>query len=323
MQDGSVNLIFGVLVYFVLIANTGNFVTTTVNEIVYLNEDGLSSFTIGDEIIKINGKRVRTNSDIKKIMENNNGEEITVMVKNNGEEKTLSVKPIEIIGKETGIYLDGTREDTVIVVNVKSESVAETSQIQINDIITKINGNEVNNPYQLLNLMNNIEDDGFNLEIKRENETIECYLEPKKISTYYLGVSFKIAEDTIFSKIYYSFWSTIDLLKSLGNNIKTLFSGQIETDQLMGPVGISSVVADTRSFSEYIYIIGMISISLGVTNLLPFPPLDGGKVVIYLIEAIRKKKMTEEFELKLQMVGFSILIMLSLYITYNDVLRII
>lgn len=90
----------------------------------------------------------------------------------------------------------------------------------------------------------------------------------------------------------------------------------------MGPVGISSVVSNTEGIKDYIYIISLISLSLGVTNLLPFPPLDGGKIVLLLIELIRRKPLEEKTEISIQMLGFVILITLSIYITYNDVLRI-
>ena len=90
---------------------------------------------------------------------------------------------------------------------------------------------------------------------------------------------------------------------------------------MMGIVGISDIVVSTKGINEYIYIVALISLSLGVTNLLPLPPLDGGKILIYLIEAIRRKPMNEETELKMQSLGFSILIALSIYVTYNDILR--
>ena len=68
--------------------------------------------------------------------------------------------------------------------------------------------------------------------------------------------------------------------------------------------------------------VSLISLSLGVTNLLPFPPLDGGKVVILLIEGIRRKPLKESVEAKIQLAGFCLLIGLSIYVTYNDILRI-
>lgn len=110
---------------------------------------------------------------------------------------------------------------------------------------------------------------------------------------------------------------------SIVESLKLLFSGGVTVDQLMGPVGISEVVAQTSGIAEFIYILALISMSLGVTNLLPFPPLDGGKVVLLLIEGIRKKPLKESTEIKIQMLGFAILITLSILVTYNDVGRMV
>ena len=67
----------------------------------------------------------------------------------------------------------------------------------------------------------------------------------------------------------------------------------------------------------------LISLSLGVTNLLIFPPLDGGKILLLVIEGIRKKPIKQELELTIQMLGFAALITLSLFVTFNDVTRIV
>lgn len=114
-----------------------------------------------------------------------------------------------------------------------------------------------------------------------------------------------------------------DFAFSIVESLKLLFSGGVTVDQLMGPVGISEVVAQTTGIAEFVYILALISMSLGVTNLLPFPPLDGGKVVLLLIEAIRRKPLKESTEIKIQMLGFAILITLSIFVTYNDVGRIV
>ena len=68
--------------------------------------------------------------------------------------------------------------------------------------------------------------------------------------------------------------------------------------------------------------LALISLSLGVTNLLPIPALDGGKILLLLIEAVRRKPLNEKTEINIQLLGFSLLIALSLYVTYNDILRI-
>ena len=77
----------------------------------------------------------------------------------------------------------------------------------------------------------------------------------------------------------------------------------------------------TSGIIEYVYILSVISISLGITNLLPIPALDGGKIVLLIIEGIRKKPLKESTEVGLQLLGFSILIGLSIIVTCNDVAR--
>lgn len=115
--------------------------------------------------------------------------------------------------------------------------------------------------------------------------------------------------------------STGNFIMAMVDSIKMLFTGGVTVDNLMGPIGISGVVAKTSSIVDFLYIMALISMSLGVTNLLPFPPLDGGKILIYIIEAIRRKPLKENFELKLQMAGFLVLITLSVYVAFNDVGR--
>ena len=69
---------------------------------------------------------------------------------------------------------------------------------------------------------------------------------------------------------------------------------------MMGPVGISEAVAQTNGFREFFEMMALISLSLGVTNLLPIPALDGGKFVLLLVEAIRKKPLKPETEMNIQ-----------------------
>ena len=78
-----------------------------------------------------------------------------------------------------------------------------------------------------------------------------------------------------------------------------------------------------HGMAQYFNIMSMISVSLGITNLLPVPALDGGKILLLIIEAIRKKPLKEKTEIRIQLISFSILIALSIFVTYNDIVRII
>ena len=129
-------------------------------------------------------------------------------------------------------------------------------------------------------------------------------------------------KDTFFNRIYYGSQRTGAFIGSIFESIKVLFTGGVKTEQMVGIVGLSEVVVQTRKFVDYIYLLAVISVSLGVTNLLPIPALDGGKILVLLIEIIRRKPMKVETEAKIQLIGFSILITLSLFVTYNDILRI-
>ena len=130
------------------------------------------------------------------------------------------------------------------------------------------------------------------------------------------------AKDTILNRIYYGAQGTGEFILMMIDSVKTIFTGGIATDQMVGIVGISEVVVNTVGIANYIYLIAVISVSLGVTNLLPIPALDGGKILILFIEIIRRKPMKLETEAKIQLIGFSILIALSLFVTYNDIVRI-
>ncbi len=114
---------------------------------------------------------------------------------------------------------------------------------------------------------------------------------------------------------------TSDFLQSILEGLKLTFTGNISIKDLTGPVGISSVVSQTSGIAQYFYIMSVVSVSLGVTNLLPIPALDGGKILLLIIELIRKKPLRQELEVKIQLLGFSFLIALSIFVTYNDVLR--
>ena len=82
------------------------------------------------------------------------------------------------------------------------------------------------------------------------------------------------------------------------------------------------MVIATNGFKEFFYMMAVISVSLGITNLLPFPPLDGGKILLIIIEAIRKKPLKQNIETNIQMIGFFALILLSIYVTFQDITRI-
>ena len=107
----------------------------------------------------------------------------------------------------------------------------------------------------------------------------------------------------------------------LFKSIAGLFSKGIKNADVVGPVGISTMIARTSGVFDFFYLMAVISISLGVTNLLPIPGLDGGKILLLIVEIIKGEKVSEELELKLTALGMLFLITLALFITVKDVGR--
>lgn len=315
-----VNILFGLLVYFILMSSTGNYITNTVDGVIegyVAQEIGLQQ---GDRIVEIDGKKVKNKYDLDKITKAmNENKEITIKVEREGENKEFKTKLTEVTSKTTGIYLG----DKCKIVSLEKNSAAEKQGLKPNDKILKINDEEVNEkPQRVLELIQSKGIGTMLITVQRGEEELKVELTPDNLETYYLGVNLKLAEDTFLNHIIYGGIETKEFSFSIIDNLKQLFTGNVRVDQMMGPVGISEAVAKTNGLKEFIYMLALISLSLGVTNLLPIPALDGGKILILLIEAIRRRPMKQETEFNIQLLGFSILIVLSLYITYNDLLRI-
>lgn len=322
LAGGIVNIIFGLVVYFILMTSIGNNTSLIINEALPEYAAHQSGIIQGDEIIKINNKKINVKSDIDKILNKCNGEELKIIIKRNGEQKEISLKPTPQEHKSTGIYLK-TGDNSTKIVTVEKGSTAERQGLKANDKIQKINGIEVNNKEDIVNAISSSKDnENLIFTIHRGNENLEIEVKPDTIYTYYLGVQFKPSKNNIPNNMHYALYETRDFVFTITDNLKMLFTGNVGLDQMMGPLGISEAVANTSGLEDFIYLLALISLSLGVTNLLPFPALDGGKFVLLLLEAIRGKKLKQNTEINLQLLGFALLIVLALYVTYNDILRI-
>ena len=314
-----VNIIFGLAIYFILMSTENVYITNKIDSVLdgYIAEE--INLQENDIIVELNGKKIKNKYELNKVMKKVNGEEVTLKIKRDNEILEYQIKPTEVKNKSTGMYIG----ENCKILSIEKGSSAEKQGIKANDKIIKINNTEINGDVN--KLIEIIQEKGLNtmlITIERRNETQNIELTPDYISTYYLGVNLKQAEDNFINHIIYGTIETKEFSLSIIDNIKMIFTGGVSVDQMMGPVGISEVVAKTNGVREFISMLALISLSLGVTNLLPIPALDGGKILILIVEAIRRKPLNEKTEINIQLIGFSILIALSLYITYNDILRI-
>jgi regulator of sigma E protease len=103
-----------------------------------------------------------------------------------------------------------------------------------------------------------------------------------------------------------------------------LIGGLVSPKELMGPVGIITfsyrIVAE-QPFVYYVYFLGLISAAIAVFNILPLPPLDGGVVVLLLVEKIKGSSLTEKTQGAIAYIGWALILTLLLYVTFNDIVR--
>lgn len=234
-----VNIVFAIIVFFILSIFSGYNISTTVSGKLPEAEESLSCIEIGDKILKINDEKIRLKSDIADALAGFEGGSVRVLVERNDKELEFDVEPMEY---SEGIYI--------------------------------------------------------------------------------LGVQVALLDATVPERFYYAFWETINFVESMFESLIMLFTGNVKIEQMTGPIGISEIVVKSSGVYDFVYLLCLISLSLGVTNLLPIPALDGGRIFLLIIEGIRGKALKEEIELGIQSVGFLLLILLSLYVSYKDILRI-
>lgn len=319
VAGATVNIIFAVVIYFIISATSGTYISNEINSTI----NGYAAQSIdlknGDKIVQIDNKKINNKADLDKILKKSKGEDLNIKIERENNTLDFTIKPTEVKTKVTGIYLD----ENCKIAAVEKGSSSEKQGIKSNDKLIKINNKEINGDRN--KALELIGEKGVNtmlVTVERKGKEINIELTPDYISSYYLGVNLKQAPDTFINRCIGARIQTKKFVFSIVDNLKKLFTGNVGIDQMMGPVGISEVVAKTNGFQEFISMMALISLSLGVTNLLPIPALDGGKIFILIIEAIRRKPMKQETEINIQLLGFSILIALSLYVTYNDILRI-
>ena len=122
--------------------------------------------------------------------------------------------------------------------------------------------------------------------------------------------------------IKHTWYRSLSTVKTVFDSLFGLFSGRFGVEAISGPVGITKTigeVAQNYGFLNLLYLVVVISVNLGVMNLLPLPALDGGHIFIYLIELIRRKPLKKEVEAMINFIGLVLLLGLAVIIAFKDV----
>ena len=345
------NIILGLLLMFVIVVQQDSFSTTTVSSFPPTSYTANSGLQVGDEIKEINGYGINTSMDFsypistadlktvkgdtlevyKEDCCNNLYNMAAKAVQEQGESisdetinalnKTLTTasgKINAVTDKKSAndIYQEYYKEINSLLgikdYTIEEIKVKETRQRYTADILVERDGEEV--------MLNDVQ--FFTYTTKDDDE-------PKMSMDFYV----EQMDKTVGSVISQTFKQTISTCKMVYASLGGLLTGKFGFKDLSGPVGIASAVTEVASESlqtgfldavnSIIYVMMIITVNLGLFNMLPFPALDGGRFVFLLIEAIRRKPVPRKAEAVVNRIGMALLILLTVVITVSDVFKLV
>ncbi|MGT2742372.1 RIP metalloprotease RseP [Streptococcus plurextorum] len=226
------------------------------------------------------------------------------------------------------VFLQGGVPNTETAqVRVVDNSPAQKAGLQSGDTILEVDGAKVSNWQELVDAIGAetadfTEGDQLALTIERRGNTKDISVTPeKKEGQYLIGVQYSL-KTGIGDKILGGFqmaWRGATAIVTALRGLITNFS----LNKLGGPVAMyqMSSQAAANGLEDLLSLMAMISINLGIFNLIPIPALDGGKIVINILEAIRRKPLKQETESYITLAGVAIMVLLMIAVTWNDIMR--
>lgn len=234
-------------------------------------------------------------------------------------------------------YIWGHPEQKPVIGVVTEDKPIANAGITVGDEVLKLNGYKINSWDKLMIVLNfKNKDNIYEFEIKKQDGSIKTYeITPEIIKdeddneTKMFG--FGVGEELntgFISSVKYAFTKLWSVLASMAIIISSLFTGKLSMSSLAGPVGMYSLVGEvvglgkmSQIMQTLVYFTAYLSVNLAFINAIPFPAFDGGRILFIGIEAITKKPVNKNIEATLHTIGFILLMILMLYITINDVLR--
>ncbi len=205
---------------------------------------------------------------------------------------------------------------------VLEEAPAYTQGLKADDEIIKINKVRTNLVDDIYFEMSYADGSDIALTVLRNGEKVNLTITPHKNENgkYILGYRPKIEQNSFLKVIRNSFFYSIYISKAVLVSLKDMVTGRVALNQMSGPVGIVKEIGNAAKmgFESLLNLIALITINLGLFNLLPFPALDGGRIVFVLYELITRKKVPISAEAVVHFIGLALLLIVMLIVTFSD-----
>ena len=344
-----INLIFAILLFWILFLPAQEQLNTRVGKVLADTPATAAQMQVGDKITAIDGTPVTTWEKLNFALVDRVGEtgKIQVQAERAGEIKTFSLPIQNFLNDQSQSPLDVLgftpyRPQIPAIVSKLSEDGAAIRQgMQVGDQIIAIDGVKMNDWYDVVQVVQASPEKLLKVDVLRNNQVQQLEVMPQgkrdnmgNVSGV-LGVQsdpgkIVIPEDykqTIQYSPSEALFMAVDKTGQLSsmilNSIVKMVRGLIGLDNLSGPITIAKVAGQSAEmgWQTFISFMALMSVSLGILNLLPIPMLDGGHLVYYFIELIRGKPVSEQIQLVGLKIGMVLLGSMMLLALFNDIMR--
>ena len=345
------NFILAIFLYFIFFVNGEEGIRPMIAEPIAQTPAAVAGFADGDEIIAVDGQSVRTWNEFRMALIEHglDGGELVVDVRSADlyqAQRTISIGDRHILNEDNDVVellgFSVWRPDFPAVIGGVSEAApAEQAGLQAGDRILAIEQQPISNWQQVVEIIQSSANKTLQISFSREGESGEVMLQPEarergeqqvgfmgaypQVSQQLLDQSRVRLEYGVFEAMQRATIETwtfsVLTLRVLGK----MLVGQAALENISGPITIAQYAGITASigFLVYIKFLAMISVSLGVLNLLPVPMLDGGHLMYYLVELVKGSPVSQRVEQMGQQLGITLLFLLMSLAIFNDIQRLL
>lgn len=330
------NILFAIFAYWIIFVSGITGVRPIIGEVIAQSPASVAQFAVGDEIKKINGNETFTwlsvQKELFKLSQSGGLAEITVESGGINIQRQLKIARANLDQNTAKPLLQGLGlvpiKHKPIVGSVVPDSAAEKSGLKVGDLLLEFENQPVNTWNEWVTIIQAHPNMAMNVVVDRDGERINLSITPNKDAM--IGVGLAILDEFktevsygLIVSIGRATQETWDVSISILKGLAGMISGDISYKNIGGPIAIAEIVGVSaeRGLIAFISILALLSVNLGILNLLPIPILDGGHLVMYFFEWIKGKPLSENTQMKVQKVGIALLLSLIFLAFFNDLSR--
>lgn len=216
---------------------------------------------------------------------------------------------------------------STVIAEFKDGAVSSETGLQVDDKILEVDGRTIFSTYDLSYAFTNVKDGRIDMVVRRDGKKVTLkdvtFQSEEQDGIQYLSVDFYVygIEKNVRSYTVQTVKTSVSYCAVVWRSLIDLIGGKYGISAVSGPVGVTAVIGNAakESLKNLLPIMALITINLGIFNLLPVPALDGGRLLFLLIEMIFRKPVPQKYEAIVHAAGFAILIGFMLLVTAKDI----